>query len=259
MIFLSHNHRDKAIVEQIALRLRSIFGVDNVFYDSWSIQPGDGIIDKMNTALSNCKIFLFFVSNHSLSSNMVKLEWQNALLKATNGDVRIIPVKLDDCLMPAVLLQTLYIDLFSSGIEVAVRQIIDVAEGRNIFLPNSGVFSNLNAEIKFEGSKCIVTIRANHFMEPISRFLILVENPENELQFKVLNVDMFAGGFNKNVMLDDGRITNAQLVAIERATVPNFPFIVEIIPKTGSTVKIRGIMHQKSSEKFSSIPLSSFG
>ncbi|NMB49512.1 MAG: TIR domain-containing protein [Bacteroidales bacterium] len=68
MIFHSHNFKDG-----------DIFGQENVFYDSWSIQPGDGIIDKMNDGLTQCKLFFFFVSNNSLNSEMVKLEWQNAL------------------------------------------------------------------------------------------------------------------------------------------------------------------------------------
>lgn len=50
---------DKTIIEPIALRLREIFGEDKVFYDSWSIQPGDGIIDKMNQALGACQLFYF--------------------------------------------------------------------------------------------------------------------------------------------------------------------------------------------------------
>ena len=78
MIFISHTAKDKAIVEPIALRLAQVYGQNNVFYDSWSIQPGDGIIDKMNEGLTNCKFFFFFVSKNSLQSNMVKLEWQNA-------------------------------------------------------------------------------------------------------------------------------------------------------------------------------------
>ena len=43
-IFLSHNHNDKPLVEAVALKLSGIFGQDQVFYDSWSIRPGDGII-----------------------------------------------------------------------------------------------------------------------------------------------------------------------------------------------------------------------
>lgn len=48
MIFISHTAKDKTIVEPIALRLAQVYGQNNVFYDSWPIQPGDGIIDKMN-------------------------------------------------------------------------------------------------------------------------------------------------------------------------------------------------------------------
>ena len=59
MIFVSHNYKDKPVVEQFALRLRDTFGQDQVFYDSWSIQPGDGIVGKMDEGLAKCKLFLF--------------------------------------------------------------------------------------------------------------------------------------------------------------------------------------------------------
>ena len=39
-IFLSHNFKDKDIVEHIALKLKSIYGQNNIFHDSWSIQLG---------------------------------------------------------------------------------------------------------------------------------------------------------------------------------------------------------------------------
>ena len=66
MIFLSHNHKDKVLVEQFALRLREIFGQENVFYDSWAIQPGDGIIDKMNAGLEACRLGFYPVSADGL-------------------------------------------------------------------------------------------------------------------------------------------------------------------------------------------------
>ena len=61
MIFLSHTYADKPIVEPIALKLREMFGEESVFYDAWSIQPGDGIIDKMNEGLSDFRFFFYFV------------------------------------------------------------------------------------------------------------------------------------------------------------------------------------------------------
>lgn len=65
----------------------------------------------MNNGLSQCKFFFFFVSKNSLQSKMVSLEWQNAILKATRGEAKVIPVKIDDCLMPSILMQSLYIDV----------------------------------------------------------------------------------------------------------------------------------------------------
>ena len=180
MIFISHTAKDKTIVEPIALRLAQVYGQNNVFYDSWSIQPGDGIIDKMNEGLTNCKFFFFFVSKNSLQSNMVKLEWQNAILKASNGTAKLIPVKLDDCMMPALLLQTLYIDVFGKGLENAIRQMIDIINGANTFSSLNQTYENVRAYIKKNSSsEMLIEFRAETYMEPISRYAILVKNEEH--------------------------------------------------------------------------------
>src|SRR5690242_3748225 len=71
-IFLSHTKADKPLVEQIANRLAKLYGQESIFYDSWSIQPGDGIIERMNTGVHEASIFFFFVSANSLASNMVE-------------------------------------------------------------------------------------------------------------------------------------------------------------------------------------------
>jgi hypothetical protein len=134
MIFISHTWIDKPLIEPITIKLADIYGQDKVFYDSWSIQPGDGIIDKMNTGLSECKFFLFFVSKNSLNSNMVQLEWQNMLMQSSkNQNIKFIPIKIDDCILPIILLQTLYIDVFGKGLDYALRQMVDVINGNNTF------------------------------------------------------------------------------------------------------------------------------
>lgn len=256
MIFLSHNYKDKPVVEQIALSLMQIFGKNQVFYDSWSIQPGDGIIDKMNKGLNDCQLFLFFVSKNSLQSKMVELEWQNAVMKATQGTTKIVPVKMDDCMMPPILLQTLYIDLFGQGLDVALSQIVDIASGRNTFKPGPQEFSNLRAYAHEEDGCLIVECHAEFYLEPISSFLFLVQNDENELEFQCLSSGMTYGGFNKGIKLDDGRVFNCQAVRIERPTTPGFPFVEKITPKAGMKVKIPGVMHEKSQGRFQMIPFS---
>jgi len=146
-IFISHNCKDKQIVEPIAIKLAEIYGRENVFYDSWSIQPGDGIIDKMNDGIFECDYFFFFVSKNSLQSKMVKLEWQNALLKATNNTVKLIPIKLDDCLMPAILLQTHYIDIFGKGLTFGFRQMVDIINNQNTFFEEFQSYQNVRGKI----------------------------------------------------------------------------------------------------------------
>jgi hypothetical protein len=255
VIFLSHNYNDKPIVEQIALRLSQLFGQDQVFYDSWSIQPGDGIIDQMNKGLGDCELFLFFVSKNSLQSKMVELEWQNAVIKATQGKTKIIPVKMDDCMMPPILMQSLYIDLFGQGLEVALRQIVDVTQGKNTFQKGPQEFSNLRAYVTTEGQKTTIECHAEFYMEAISNFLFVVENDESEITFKCTSSAMTRTGFNKGLQFNNGQTCNGQFIAIERSTAPGFPFVVELTPNEGCTLKLTAVMHEKKQGEFRPIPL----
>lgn len=257
MIFISHTYKDKEIVEPIANRIATVFGRDNVFYDSWSIQPGDGIIDRMNTGLQDCKYFFFFVSKNSLESNMVRLEWQNAIYKATNQKAKLIPVKLDDCLMPAILMQTLYIDIYNLGIENAIRQMIDVINGNNTFNNMNTTYNNLRAYVKNDSNKVIdIEFRAESYLEPNSRFLILVENLENELTFYSPSDTMINKGFNPNLTLDNGLKANGIYMATTRGTSPKFPFRAKLTAKDGYTINLVTVMKATDDQgNFTSIPL----
>jgi len=255
MIFISYTHKDKPIVDAIAQRLSTVFGRENIFYDSWSIQPGDGIIDKMDEGLRNCKFFFFFVSKNSLMSKMVKLEWQNAIIKATKGDVRIIPVKLDDCMMPDILLQTLYIDIFGQGLENGIRQMIDVIQGRSTYRPGAQIYQNIRGYIKEGTKELTIEFRAETYLEPISQYLILIGNNEGEIEVKCESDGMFRSGFNKDLQLNTGLRTNAFFVGVERGTTPGFPFVVKLIQKTDQPIKLNGLMRAVRQNEFQMIPV----
>lgn len=255
MIFISHTHKDKPVVEEFAIRLANVFGQDEVFYDSWSIQPGEGIIDRMNDGIEESTLFLFFVSKNSLQSKMVDLEWQNALLKATRGSAKLVPVKLDDCMMPPILLQTLYVDLFGQGLEVALRQVVDIVQGRNTYRPGPQQFSNLRATITEEDDRHVVEVVAEHFLEPISHFLIVVENEKNDLSFKCLSHNMCTSGFHQDIKLTDGRERNAQFMGVTQGTTPGFPFIVEIRRRSEASIKVVAILHEKARNRWEAVPL----
>lgn len=253
MIFMSHNHKDKAIVESISKKIAALFGFDKVFYDSWSIQPGDGIVDRMNEALETCKFFFFYVSKNSLQSNMVKLEWQSALLKATKGDCRFIPVRIDDCSFPIIFMQILYIDIYEQGLDVGLRQMIDVINGNNTFRPGTE-FSNVRATINRVGIKTIIEIRPHFYMEPISKYAILISNNEDEVKYSVTS-DQGATiqGFNKDIKLNNGMVCNAIYIELLRATTPKYPLTLELEEQKGIQLKIHGILKGDNNTDFKGI------
>ncbi len=256
MIFISHNHADKPVVEPVALRLAEIFGEDKVFYDSWSIQPGDGIIDKMNDGLAAPDFVFFFVSAKSLASGMVKLEWQNALLKATKGHTRLIPIRVDGTDMPPILLQSLYIDMFSEGLEATIHQIASVAQGLSSFTPQHIGFSNLTYTHTVDGAGAVdIKIMASHLMEPDPTFLVLLENEQSEFTAELPDIGAYRGGYNANVPLTDGRVVNALAMApLGGVITPAKPLRITLTPADGKQINFRGIMHKVSAEEYRSIP-----
>ncbi len=253
-IFISHNSKDKAIVEPIAIRLANIFGQDNVFYDSWSIQPGDGIIDKMNSGLFQCDYFFVFVSKNSLQSKMVQLEWQNALLKATNSLVKLIPVKLDDCMMPAILMQTLYIDIFGKGLEFGFRQMVDVINGENVFQGEYQTYENLRAKIHCEEYGYIIDISAQTYFEPIARFLILIDCQPEDVVVKCTSDSLREAGSNNGITLTNGLKCNALYEAVSRGISPGFPYCVEISHRGKRSFQCFGVMRAVTDTEYRIIP-----
>ena len=107
---------------------------------------------------------------------------QNAIMKMTNGQTKIIPVRLDNCIMPTILLQSLYVDLFQNGLEVALRQIVDIANGRNTFSPQFSEFSNLITYKWWEGTTLIIECIAQYYMEPIPNFAFVTTIPRNKFR-----------------------------------------------------------------------------
>lgn len=254
-IFLSHNHNDKPVVEPIALRLREIFGEEQVFYDSWSIEPGDGIIDKINKGLERPEFVFFFVSSNSLKSKMVSLEWQNALYKATKGECRIIPVRVDGCNMPSVLLQNLYIDMFSMGIEATLTNIINMVQGDNAFIPQHTEFSNLTYSIKKTDDSLIVTVSASHLMQPNPSFLVLSNNNKDEISVGFAGSGMAKTNFFKDVQLDNGKTYNGFYLSPSGISIrPNFPFLLKIAPQKNNRISFEGLMYEIAAGKWRTMP-----
>lgn len=252
MIFLSHNENDKPIVENLALRLESIFGRDNIFYDSWSIQPGEGLIDKMDSGLEKAKFFFFFVSKNSLKSDMVKLEWQNALMKSIKTELRFIPVRMDQSSMPAILTQSLYIDLYKNGFEVALAQIVQVASGQNTFAPAFQGYTNIIASIKHEAQKATITVIARNYLEVIPRIAVMHRNEQGTVSIRIVDEMLVQSGSGSGQLVD-GRSGNLLSVVLPHPITPGFPVTIEVQTNNGLALEFVEVLYE--AEKNSWIPI----
>ena len=254
-IFISHNSKDKSVVEPIALKLADIFGQNEVFYDSWSIKPGDGIIDKMNEGLQNCRFVFFFVSQNSLKSYMVALEWQNAIMKVSKGQAKLIPVRMDNCEMPALLLQTLYIDLFSNGLEICLRQMIDLIKEDKIFHPKFTQIKNLSAKYVLRTDReIVVELNANYFMEPISHFAFATPNNQDEISYSCKGFNMYTFGFNKSaISIAAGFQMNGIRIDFPEPLVPGFPQQVVFKALKENPIAIFAILHEEKQNMWKAV------
>jgi len=250
-IFISHNSKDKPVVEPIAIKLADVFSRDEVFYDSWSIKPGEGIIDKMNEGLEACRFVFYFVSKNSLTSYMVNLEWQNALMKVSKGLAKLIPVRIDNSEMPAILTQNLYLDLFTKGFNVTLTSMIELVKGNDTFHPQFTQTRNLLCKyIQRTDREITIELNAIYFMEPTPHFVFVTSNKEEEISFKIKNVSFMRFGFNKEAILfqlGGYQIKmNGIRIDLPDPLVPGFPQQIHFQAKTEKPIKILSVMHEES-------------
>lgn len=255
MIFLSHNHKDKKIVEPIAVRLKEAYGEENVFYDSWSIKPGDNIIGKMNTGLEKAKYFFYFISENSLNSKMVDMEWQAALIKMAQQNIKFIPIKIDSSNPPGILLSTLYIDMYTNGFEVGLRQIFDVINNENS-KPLITKFSNIRVIVyDGENNDTIIQIESVYFYEPSTRFMLCYNNLNEEIEFKLMTDSLYNYKEIENLKLNNGLTVNGRCFDIMRGLEPGFPARVIIKHKNAGQIKDLILMRATKENYFESISI----
>lgn len=201
MIFISHQSNDKEFVAPIAYELESIYGEDTVFYDEWSIKPGENIIDRMNTGLSEMEFFLFFITENSLNSEMVKLEWTSALMDKSKKKIKFIPIRADRVEMPSIIATLKYLDMFTNGLEVTLRQIKEIiSPNANQVREYSSTFNNREAyTYQDKAFKINFTIRVKRFYEP-SGFITLISTlNQDDIEFISNQQEIILIGYNENI------------------------------------------------------------
>lgn len=238
-LFISYNHKDAALVDTIARRLEIEFGRNNIFYDAWSMQPGDSIIGKMNEGLGEFTTFFFFVSPNSLASKMVSLEWQTALNRAVNNDLKFVAVRIADCAPPVILSDKLYIDLYGDGLDSAVAKMKKIVKSENCYNPLEDV-QNMQAEVAVvDKTKARFTIKATLFAEHNPKFAFACENSTDEFRIHAHFTDGVVISGYQELECDDGITLHAHTIQLQRVLKPGFPFVAEMT--TEDLRKLRSI------------------
>ena len=119
-IFLCHSSADKPFVRTVGNDLTNLG--HSVWIDEYEINVGDSIVDKINEGNENADVLALFISKSSESSEWVKREWQSALSRQlTKGNkMRIFPILIDDCKLPAILNDIKFADFresYHSGLD----------------------------------------------------------------------------------------------------------------------------------------------
>lgn len=252
MIFLSHQHKDKEFIQEIAQTLKDVFGEEKVFYDSWSIKPGDNIIKQMNNGLENCKYFFFFITENSLQSEMVLLEWTSSLMMKDNRDIKFIPIRAENVDVPMVIAALKYLDLYNNGLEVVKTQMIELITGeeQEKYYP---VFTNLQAHVLQEGEdKIRFFVTVKKFYEPNSKFVLATNLNQEEATFGISN-GMQISNFYPDMATIDGQVVNGFFISSDSGVHKGFRYELVLTTKTNKSAIIY-LYHVKSETNLELIP-----
>ena len=110
-VFVSYSLKDENFAKHLVADLQE----NNipVWFGGQALNPGDSIIDSIGKGLTSSDYLLVLLSNESIKSKWVQFEVNTFLTKAIATEKRfdlVIPVLIEDCELPIVLRQNLYVD-----------------------------------------------------------------------------------------------------------------------------------------------------
>lgn len=248
MIFISYNHNDKDLIDMIARRLEVEFGRDNIFYDGWSIQPGESTIGQMNVGLENYSTFFFMLSSNSLKSKMVTKEWQAALMRQLyNNELKFVPIRIDECNPPAILADQLYIDLYGEGLDSAIAKMRNVINNESTYNPSEDI-CNIQYKKEYTSSSSVkITVFSTMYSEHnLNICIILPGFLLKELSFNTSTEAMTGGGSGSlNI---NGKKEEFSVTSLYRPLTKESPFCATITTKNNQPITELLIAQTKGNE-----------
>ncbi|HZI60136.1 MAG TPA: toll/interleukin-1 receptor domain-containing protein [Pyrinomonadaceae bacterium] len=124
-VFLSHRSGDEKLAEKLALELQRAGHV--VWLDTWKIDLGDSIVEKINQGLEGAHYVVLCCSSNGVTTPWMGREWMSSLARQVNGyRVKVLPVLLTGSDMPAILADIKHADLrhnWNLGVAILLKAI----------------------------------------------------------------------------------------------------------------------------------------
>ena len=125
-VFISHSSHDKPFVRRLATALVSE-GFP-VWLDSWKLELGDSLLDKIYDGIDASSIVLLVTSKSAHDSGWVNRELNAALSKEqATGRKFVIPLRIDQSELPLKIADRLYGD-FSTSFSEPFSRLIEILE-----------------------------------------------------------------------------------------------------------------------------------
>ncbi len=115
LTFISYSRADKDFALELAGELRS--SGFRIWLDQLDIPTGSRWDDEVEKALLECDIFMVILTPHSIASNNVKDEIGYAI----DSNKRIMPVLLENAVLPFRLRRFQYVDFTSKSYEEGIE------------------------------------------------------------------------------------------------------------------------------------------
>jgi len=134
-IFISYSHADKAFVDKLAANLIKHDG--HVWVDTWELNVGDSILNRVQEAIQASSALLIVLSKASVASEWCRKELNAGLMRELDEKrVVVLPVLVEDCEILVFLREKMYADFreeFKSGLKAlvdAVARVTEIDQGR---------------------------------------------------------------------------------------------------------------------------------
>ncbi len=122
-VFISYSHSDELIVNKLAAHL--VKHNANVWVDTWELNVGDSILNRVQDAIQESSALLVILSKTSVESEWCKKELSAGLMRELDEKrVVVLPVLVEDCEIPLFLKEKMYADL-RTDFNVGLHKVLD--------------------------------------------------------------------------------------------------------------------------------------